>query len=85
MNIDFGIILYRCDYRDIDKSDSESDSDGPDLFEPINDDSPLSSPRLTPQQSASPIEPSNIALNASCAILPSDKPLKPLVEPLVEP
>ena len=84
--MDCRIILNGYDYRDNDESDSESDDyDGPDLFEPIDDDSPFPSPRLTSQRSASPIEPLSIALIASYIILLSDKPLKPLVKPLIEP
>jgi hypothetical protein len=81
--MDFELLLNGHDYRDIDESDSESEYDGPDLFEPPGSDSTLSSPYITPQRSPSPppIEPLPSAPSGALrAILPGDKP--PLIPPL---
>jgi hypothetical protein len=73
--MDFEITLNGCDYRDIDESDSESDDDGPDLFEPPDTDSPPPSPfdSSIPQQSPSSLAepPPSASLRT---ILPGDKP-----------
>jgi hypothetical protein len=76
--MDFELLLNRHDYRDIDESDSESEYHGPDLFEPLDSGSTLSSPYITPQRSLSPppIEPlpSGLSNAPLRAILPGDKP-----------
>ena len=69
--MDFDLLINRYTYRDIDDSDSESEDNRPDLFEPPDQASPLPSPCFTPQRSPSPppIQPL-----PPRAILPGDKP-----------
>ena len=82
--MDFELLLNGHNYRDIDESDSESEYDGPDLFEPPNSDSTLSLPHITPQRSPSPLPiellPSAPSSTSLRAILPGDKP--PPIPPL---
>jgi hypothetical protein len=75
--MDFRLILHRYNYYDIDESNSESEFEGLDLFEPL-DNSPLSSPPATPPRVSSPVvEPPPPPLLR--AILLGDKP--PLPKP----
>jgi hypothetical protein len=46
--MDFELLLNGHNYRDIDESDSESEYNGPDLFEPPDSDSMLFLPYITP-------------------------------------
>ena len=75
--------INKHDYSDLEDQDSEPEfeDDGPDLFEPLDLDSPLPSPIITPQRSSPPlIEPSFPALTNTRTILPSDQPsIPPLI------
>jgi hypothetical protein len=57
-----------------DESDSESDDDRPDLFEPFDLDSPFSLPRLTPQRNPCSLLTKPLFCAPLRAILLSDKP-----------
>jgi hypothetical protein len=79
--MDFELLLNGHDYRDIDESDSESEDDRPDLFEPFELDSDLdsksNSPVSAPLRLLLPplLEP--LPSISSRAILPGDKPPPP--------
>ena len=72
--MDFNLIINGYDYSDIEDLDSEFEDNGPDLFEPLDSDSPLLSPIITPQRSPSPIIEPPPPPPPTHAILPADKP-----------